>query len=170
MVSKHIKHNINWKEAWEKMQAEKMRLPKIKYDPLFKEKLLEDYFERAKSNNYEYGRNVVSNLNKVLSENFKVLEIGPGPGTLTIPLARKVKKILAGAGYAIVNIDATVTAARPKLAPFRDRMRQNLGRALTLPPERISVKAKSGNNLGIGGRGEGITAQAVALIEKQHDK
>jgi len=85
-------------------------------------------------------------------------------------LLKKVKDILAEAGYTIVNIDATVTAARPKLAPFTDEMRRNLGRALTLPPERISVKAKSGNNLGVGGRGEGITAQAVALIEHHHDK
>lgn len=85
-------------------------------------------------------------------------------------LLKKVKGILAETGYAIVNIDATVTAARPKLVPFTGEMRQNLGRALTLSPERISVKAKSGNNLGIGGRGEGITAQAVTLIEHHDDK
>ena len=42
MINKYLKHNINWKEAWEKMRAERMRLPKIKYDPLFKEKSFED--------------------------------------------------------------------------------------------------------------------------------
>ncbi len=88
-----------------------MRPLKIKYDPLFKEKSFKDYSERAKSNNYEYGRNIVNSLNDILSESFKVLEIGPGPGTLTIPLAGKVKKILAiesskrAASYLIKDIE-----------------------------------------------------------------
>lgn len=111
MINKYLKHNIDWKETWDEMRAERMRPLKIKYDPLFKEKSFEDYSKKAKLNNYEYGRNVVNSLNEVLSENFKVLEIGPGPGTLTIPLARKVKKILAiesskrAASYLIKNIE-----------------------------------------------------------------
>ncbi|MCD4670933.1 MAG: class I SAM-dependent methyltransferase, partial [Actinomycetia bacterium] len=94
MVNKNLKHNIDWKKTWNRMRAERMRPLKIEDAPLFKEKLFEDYLKNAKSNNYEYGRNIVNSLNNVLSENFKVLEIGPGPGTLTIPLARKVKKML----------------------------------------------------------------------------
>jgi len=111
MVNKYLKHNINWKEAWDEMRAERMRPLKIEDAPLFKEKLFEDYLKNAKSNNYEYGRNIVNSLNDVLSENFKVLEIGPGPGTLTIPLARKVKKILTiesskrAASYLAKNIE-----------------------------------------------------------------
>ncbi len=111
MVNKNLKHNIDWKKTWNRMRAERMRPLKIEDAPLFKEKLFEDYLKNAKSNNYEYGRNIVNSLNNVLSENFKVLEIGPGPGTLTIPLARKVKKMLAiesskrAASYLIKDIE-----------------------------------------------------------------
>jgi len=64
---------------------------KIRYDPKFRAKFADDYSEQAKYNNYEYEREVVEALSDVLDKDFEVLEIGAGPGTLTIPLAEKVK-------------------------------------------------------------------------------
>jgi 2-C-methyl-D-erythritol 2,4-cyclodiphosphate synthase len=84
-------------------------------------------------------------------------------------LLKQTGQMLNDKGFRIINIDATVTTAQPKLAGFIDEMRRNLGNALTLNPDRVSVKAKSGNNLGVAGRGEGVTAQAAALIEQGND-
>lgn len=86
---------LEWREVWEKMQQQRMRPLKIVYDPEFRSKFAEDYSEMAKYNNYEYGRGATEALSEILDEDFEVLEIGPGPGTLTLPLAKKVKKIVA---------------------------------------------------------------------------
>jgi 2-C-methyl-D-erythritol 2,4-cyclodiphosphate synthase len=74
---------------------------------------------------------------------------------------------LAGAGFRVVNIDATVIAEAPRLADFVGEMRANLGRALDIKPEVVSVKATTSSGMGFTGRGEGIAAQAVALIESR---
>lgn len=71
---------------------------------------------------------------------------------------------LAAQGWQIVNIDATVIAEEPKLAGFIDQMRQNLSQTLGIELNRVSVKASTANGLGFVGRGEGMEAQAVALI------
>lgn len=86
---------MNWKEVWGEMQKQKMRPLKITFDPEFRAKFAEDYSGKAKYNNYEYGRKAMEALSEILDNNFEVLEIGSGPGTLTIPLAKKVKKIVA---------------------------------------------------------------------------
>ena len=86
---------LNWKEVWEEKQKQRMKPVRVGYDPKFQAKFAEDYSEMAKYNNYEYGRAVVEALNELLDDDFEVLEIGAGPGTLTIPLAGKVKKIVA---------------------------------------------------------------------------
>jgi 2-C-methyl-D-erythritol 2,4-cyclodiphosphate synthase len=75
-----------------------------------------------------------------------------------------VARLLAARGYAIENVDATVLAEAPPLASHLPAMRASLASALGLAPERVSVKAKSTDGLGAIGRGEGIAAQAVALI------
>ena len=80
---------LNWKE----MQKQRMKLSKVTFDPMFREKFAEDCFKKAKF--YEYGRKAVESLDEILNNNFEVLEIGSGPGTLTIPLAKNVKKIIA---------------------------------------------------------------------------
>ena len=67
--------------------------------------------------------------------------------------------------WRIGNIDATIVAQEPRLAPYVEEMRRSLSRALGLDMGQVSVKAKSSNSLGLEGRGEGITAHAVALIE-----
>ncbi len=70
------------------------------------------------------------------------------------------------AGYAIVNIDATIVVDRPKLAPFIGAMRERLAVCLSLPLECVSVKAKTSEGLGYTGDGSGIVAYAVSSIER----
>ena len=86
---------LNWREVWEEMQKQRMRPLKITFDPEFRAKFAEDYFERAKYKNYEYGRKATEALSEILDKNFEVMEIGAGPGTLTIPLVKRVRKIVA---------------------------------------------------------------------------
>ncbi len=66
---------------------------------------------------------------------------------------------------AIVNIDVSVLAERPRLAPYREKMRKNISRALGLDEGRVSIKATTLEGLGALGRGEGIAAMAVASVE-----
>ncbi len=86
---------INTKGIWREMQEQRIRPLKVTFNLEFQEKLAKDFSEMAKYNNYEYGRKATEALSKVLDKDFGVLEIGPGPGTLTVPLAEKVKKIVA---------------------------------------------------------------------------
>ena len=87
-------------------------------------------------------------------------------GISSILLLERVAERLREAGYAVVNLDATVLAQAPKLAPYRERMRENLARALALDASRLSVKATTEEGLGFTGEGLGIAAHAVALLEK----
>lgn len=84
----------------------------------------------------------------------------------SLELLRETEARLAGAGFRVVNIDATVIAETPRLADHIAAMRANLGRALGIAPEAVSVKATTSSRLGFVGRREGIAAQAVALVEK----
>lgn len=87
----------------------------------------------------------------------------------SIILLQRVGEMLANHGFTVGNIDATILAERPRLAPYIDEMRRNIGDALGIAQEQISVKAKTSAALGFIGREEGIAAHAVALIEKQAD-
>jgi len=78
---------------------------------------------------------------------------------------RRVRQLLAAAGYTIVNIDVTVGLERPKLAPHIPRITRKVAAALGLKPDQVSVKAKSGEGLDAVGRGEAIRADAVALLQ-----
>lgn len=69
------------------------------------------------------------------------------------------------AGFAIVNVDATIVVDRPKLAPFIDAMRRNVAARLEIDPGCTGVKAKSSEGLGYTGDGSGIAAYAVALVQ-----
>ncbi|HEY6485361.1 MAG TPA: 2-C-methyl-D-erythritol 2,4-cyclodiphosphate synthase [Candidatus Cybelea sp.] len=69
------------------------------------------------------------------------------------------------AGYAIVNVDATIVVDRPKLAPFIEQMRENVAVRLELEASCVGIKAKSSEGLGFTGDGSGIAVHAVALIE-----
>lgn len=79
-------------------------------------------------------------------------------------LLAEVCKRLQSQGWQIVNVDVTVIAQRPKLAPFIMQMRQCLADVMHIGVECVSVKATTTEHLGFTGRGEGIAAQAVALI------
>lgn len=86
-------------------------------------------------------------------------------GADSIGLLGRVRGLLAENGFCVGNIDATVVAQAPKLQPFLVRMRENLAAACGVPPECVSVKATTEEGLGFTGRGEGISAHAVCLIE-----
>ena len=85
-------------------------------------------------------------------------------GADSLKLLARVTEILSEHGYAVGNVDATVIAQAPKLAPHIEKMRENLSAAMGLPTDRVSVKATTEERLGFSGREEGIAAQAVCLI------
>jgi 2-C-methyl-D-erythritol 2,4-cyclodiphosphate synthase len=87
-------------------------------------------------------------------------------GADSIGLLRQTAALLAEYGWRAANIDATVIAERPRLAPHAAAMRANLAKASGLPAEAVSVKAKTNEGLGALGAGEAIAALAVALIER----
>jgi 2-C-methyl-D-erythritol 2,4-cyclodiphosphate synthase len=80
-------------------------------------------------------------------------------------LLREVAKKVGAQGFRIVNVDATIIAEAPRLAPHIARMIGNIAADLGIKPAQVSVKATSTEQLGFAGRGEGIAAQAIALIE-----
>lgn len=86
-------------------------------------------------------------------------------GADSLLLLKKVGVHLFSAGYRVVNIDATVIAQAPKLAPHIRAMRQNIARALDLDPSAVSVKATTEEGLGFSGEKLGIATHAVCLIE-----
>lgn len=85
-------------------------------------------------------------------------------GADSLMLTRRVARVLEENGYAISNVDATIIAQNPKLAPYIDKMRENIAAALNIPVTDVSVKATTEERLGFTGRKEGIAAQAAALI------
>ena len=86
-------------------------------------------------------------------------------GISSIRLLEKVGELLEEHFYFIGNIDATVIAQRPKLAPYREKMRENVAKALGISVDQVSIKATTEEGLGFTGTGEGISAQAIALLE-----
>ena len=82
-----------------------------------------------------------------------------------ILLKEAYKKILEK-GYKIVNADMTISAQKPKLMPYISKMRENIANALDTDIDNISVKATTTEKLGFEGRGEGISATCVCLVEK----
>jgi 2-C-methyl-D-erythritol 2,4-cyclodiphosphate synthase len=79
---------------------------------------------------------------------------------------RHTRRLLKDAGYAIVNVDATIGLERPKLAPYITEMRKKLAAALGIKPDQISVKAKTGEGVDAVGRGEALRADAIVLIRE----
>ena len=81
-------------------------------------------------------------------------------------LLRETARLIAAAGYRVVNVDATVIARAPRLSPHAVAMAANIAADLGSAPGDINIKAKTTEDLGFIGRGEGIAAQAIALIEQ----
>ena len=87
-------------------------------------------------------------------------------GADSIKLLEQVGELVRGEGWRIVDIDTVLMIQEPKMAPHREQMRANIAAALQIPVENVGVKATTTEWLGYEGRGEGVTAQAVALLEK----
>ena len=86
-------------------------------------------------------------------------------GADSIELLREVTRVICEHGYTVGNVDCTVIAQRPKLAPYIQQMREILAQAMGTELDRVSVKATTEEKLGFTGEGLGIAAHAVALIE-----
>ncbi|MBO7342332.1 MAG: 2-C-methyl-D-erythritol 2,4-cyclodiphosphate synthase, partial [Clostridia bacterium] len=82
-------------------------------------------------------------------------------GADSLKLASHVAKLLKDHGYAIVNVDATLIAQRPKIAPYIEQMQMNIANALGILPEQINLKATTEEHLGFTGEGLGMAAHAV---------
>jgi len=85
-------------------------------------------------------------------------------GISSLLLLKRVSALVAERGYRVVNIDSVVVAQRPKLSPYRKLMEGNLAKALGILPSRLCVKFTTTEGMGFEGRGEGISARAVALL------
>ena len=91
-------------------------------------------------------------------------------GISSMTLLSRVYKIMVENGASIVNIDATVIAQKPKLLPYINEMVRNIAKTLEIEEGRVNVKATTEEHLGFTGRGEGVSAHAVCLIEKIRDR
>ncbi len=87
-------------------------------------------------------------------------------GADSLEMLRRVKELLDGKGWRVVNVDATLVAEHPRLSGFTDQMRERVGGALGVSTDQVGIKPKSSNGLGFVGKGEGMEAYAVALIER----
>ena len=87
-------------------------------------------------------------------------------GADSLVLLAEVVNEISKNGYSVVNVDATIIAQRPKMRMHIDKMRENVAKACGVEVDRISIKATTEEGLGFTGNGEGISAQAICLIEK----
>jgi 2-C-methyl-D-erythritol 2,4-cyclodiphosphate synthase len=82
----------------------------------------------------------------------------------SIRLLQRSYEVVKGAGFELVNADCILIGEQPRIAPHRDAMRARLAGALGIAPEQVAVRATTTDRLGFTGRGEGLAAQAVALL------
>jgi len=87
-------------------------------------------------------------------------------GISSLKLLAEVGQLLQEKGFRVVNIDATLIAQAPKVAPYKAKMSQNIADALQVVPEQVNVKATTEEGLGFTGDGSGMAAHAVVLLEK----
>lgn len=87
-------------------------------------------------------------------------------GVSSLEILREATRLLRDAAWSIMNVDATLIAERPKLSTYEDEMRANLADAMDIDVAACSVKATTSDGLGFTGRGEGIAAMAVILVER----
>lgn len=86
-------------------------------------------------------------------------------GISSLLLLKKVGELLQTNSFKIINIDSTIIAQKPKMAPFIEEMRKNIAVSLDIPLNFINVKATTEEGLGFTGTGEGISSQSICLIE-----
>lgn len=87
-------------------------------------------------------------------------------GISSLSLLERVGELMAERGFRLVDADAVLVTEQPRISPYRDEMRQRIATALGVDVERIGIKATTTEGLGFEGRGEGIAAQAVVLLER----
>lgn len=87
-------------------------------------------------------------------------------GISSLKLLAVVAALLNERGYSVVNVDATLLAQRPKVAPYKQQMAENIAAVLGVDPEQVNVKATTEEGLGFTGDGSGMAAHAVVLLEK----
>lgn len=87
-------------------------------------------------------------------------------GADSMDLLSRVGQLASTLGWRVADVDSVLVLERPKIAPFRELMRENLARALAIEVDNVGVKATTTEGLGFEGRGEGIAAQAVVLLER----
>ena len=83
-------------------------------------------------------------------------------------LLREVVKMVKEKGFVISNTDITIIAQKPKMLPYIEKMRENVSQDLEIKTDRVSIKATTTEKLGFEGRGEGISAMAVVLLEENY--
>lgn len=88
-------------------------------------------------------------------------------GILSLKLLERVKMIMDECGYELGNLDTVVLAQAPKLAPYMEQMVQKIADVLAADPARVNIKATTTEKLGYIGRGEGIAAEAIVLLERK---
>lgn len=84
-------------------------------------------------------------------------------------LLRRVKDAIAAKGWKVANVDATIVAQAPKLAPYMSQMKQNLAADLGIPADSVNIKAGTTEKMGFAGREEGIAAHAVVLLQQDNN-
>ena len=87
-------------------------------------------------------------------------------GISSLKLLAQVGELLKMSGFSIVNVDATLVAQAPKIASYKAEMEKNIAAALQIGAEQVNVKATTEEHMGFTGDGSGMSAQAVALIER----
>jgi len=88
-------------------------------------------------------------------------------GASSLDLLRRAAKDARAAGFELVNADCVLVGEEPKIAPIREQMRERLAEACGVDPARVNVRATTTDRLGFTGRGEGLAAQAVALVRQR---
>ncbi|MBA2460376.1 MAG: 2-C-methyl-D-erythritol 2,4-cyclodiphosphate synthase [Actinobacteria bacterium] len=87
-------------------------------------------------------------------------------GARSLDLLRDAYARVREAGFALVNADCVLVGEEPRIAPHREEMRRRLAETLEVEPDRVNVRATTTDHLGFTGRGEGLAAEAVALLER----
>lgn len=108
------------------------------------------------------GAAALGDIGKLFPDNDPAFE-----GADSMKLLARVAEVLGEKGYAIGNIDSTVIAQKPKLAPYIEQMRRRMAEVCGIDMDQLSVKATTEEKLGFTGSGEGIAAHAVCLIERK---
>ncbi len=83
----------------------------------------------------------------------------------SIKILAKTYELITANGFTIMNLDSTIFAEAPKLSPYRDAMQKNISRTIEIEQNRVNIKATTFEGLGMIGKGEGIGAMCVALID-----